>query len=550
MSANTTHGHVREHGSLLARVEKRTLVWIAERLPRAVNSDHLSILGLGGMALAGGAFWASHWFDGALVVVVLALAVNWFGDSLDGTLARVRNQQRPMYGFYVDHVIDVAGAVLLFGGLGLSPYMTLEVALALTVAYLMISAEAYLATHARGVFQMAMFKVGPTELRILLAFGTLYLYYKPRVVLAGSEYLLFDVGGVVATAGMCGAFVLSAVRNTLALYRAEPVPRADRPQPRERPTPAAGDSTADKRAAGRRRMRPRALVSATLLALTVGGITSAGAPASAAELHPRTVAAWNDYVASTEQRIARELSAGGGFLVQDFDPDAEAGRRAVLDGEVPVARMRSRGAAGRTIDVPKGAIHHWRGSIFVPGVTLDHVLDGVRSPLRQEDLQEDVIESRVLARDSDRVRVFLKLRRKKFVTVHFNTEHEMRYEQHGVGRASSRSVATRIAELEDAGTPDEREKPVGVDRGFLWRLNSYWRYEEVAGGVIVECESITLSRSIPSLVRWMVKPLIESAARESMERTLTSLKERLIAGAGGAAETRVASAGSSGGRAQ
>ena len=229
MSANTTHGHVREHESLLARVEKRTLVRIAERLPRAINSDHLSALGLAGMALAGGAYWASHWFDGALVVVVAALAVNWFGDSLDGTVARVRNQQRPMYGFYVDHVIDVAGAVLLFGGLGLSPYMTLEVALALTVAYLMISAEAYLATHARGVFRMAMFKVGPTELRILLAFGTLYLYYKPTVVLAGSEYLLFDVGGVVATAGMAGTFVLSAVRNALALYRAEPIPRADQP---------------------------------------------------------------------------------------------------------------------------------------------------------------------------------------------------------------------------------------------------------------------------------------------------------------------------------
>ncbi|MCY4029611.1 MAG: CDP-alcohol phosphatidyltransferase family protein [Acidobacteria bacterium] len=550
MSANTTHGHVREHGSLLAQVEKRTLVWIAERLPRAVNSDHLSILGLAGMALAGAAFWASHRFDAALVVVVAALAVNWFGDSLDGTLARVRNQQRPMYGFYVDHVIDVAGAVLLFGGLGLSPYMTLEVALALTVAYLMISAEAYLATHARGVFRMAMFKVGPTELRILLAFGTLYLYYKPRVVLAGSEYLLFDVGGVVATAGMVGAFVLSAVRNTLALYRAEPVPRADRPQPRERRAPAAGDSTGDERAAGSRRMRSRALVSATLLALTVGGIISAVAPASAAELHPRTVTAWNDYVASTEQRIARELAAGGDFLVQDFDPAAEAVRRAVLEGEVPVTRMRSHGPAGRKIDVPKGAIHHWRGSIFVPGVTLDGVLDGVRSPLRQEDLQEDVIESRVLERAADRVRVFLKLRRKKLVTVHFNTEHEMRYARHAAGRASSRSVATRIAELEDAGTPDEREKPVGVDRGFLWRLNSYWRYEEVAGGVIVECESITLSRSVPSLVRWMVKPLIESAARESMERTLTSLRERLIAGAGSVAETRVASAGSSGRRAQ
>ena len=284
MSADTTRDHVREHESLLARVEKRALISIAGRLPRAINSDHLSALGLAGMAVAGGAFWASNWFDAALVVVVAALAVNWFGDSLDGTLARVRNQQRPMYGFYVDHVIDVAGAVLLFGGLGLSPYMTLEVALALTVAYLMISAEAYLATHARGVFRMAMFKVGPTELRILLACGTLYLYYKPTVVLAGSEYLLFDVGGVVATAGMCGAFVLSAVRNTLALYRAEPIPKPDPERPRRQPARAAGDSPVTRRPAGGRTTQSRALVSATLLALTIGGVTAAAVPASEAEL--------------------------------------------------------------------------------------------------------------------------------------------------------------------------------------------------------------------------------------------------------------------------
>ena len=127
------------------------------------------------MACAGVASWASHWFDASLFIVVGALAVNWFGDSLDGTVARVRNQQRPMYGFYVDHVIDIIGAVFLLGGLGLSPYMSPIVALVLLVAYLTLSAEIYLATHARGVFRISLFKVGPTELRILLAFGTLYL---------------------------------------------------------------------------------------------------------------------------------------------------------------------------------------------------------------------------------------------------------------------------------------------------------------------------------------------------------------------------------------
>ena len=225
MSPTPHAGHVREHGSVLAQVENRALVWIAKRIPRSINSDHLSILGLAAMVVAGAAYWASHWHSATLFVAVGALAVNWFGDSLDGTVARVRNHQRPNYGFYVDHVIDIVGALLLFGGLGLSPYMSPVVALLLLVAYLMISAEVYLATHACGIFRVSLLKVGPTELRILLAFGTLNLFSRPWVELGGSSYLLFDVGGVVAIVGMFAALVGSTLRNTVALYRAEPLPR-------------------------------------------------------------------------------------------------------------------------------------------------------------------------------------------------------------------------------------------------------------------------------------------------------------------------------------
>ena len=227
MSSGRTAGHVREHGSLLAQAEKRVLIWMAKRLPQTVNSDHLTILGLAAMAVAGAAFWTSHWYDASLFIVVGALAVNWFGDSLDGTVARVRNQQRPMYGFYVDHVIDIVGALLLLGGLGLSPYMSPVVALVLLVAYLMVSAEIYLATHACGVFRISLFKVGPTELRILLAVGTLYLLRQPWVELGGNSYRLFDVGGMVAAVGLFGALVWSAARNTVTLYRSEPLPRMD-----------------------------------------------------------------------------------------------------------------------------------------------------------------------------------------------------------------------------------------------------------------------------------------------------------------------------------
>ena len=177
------------------------------------------------MLAAGLAYWASGSYPLALWLVVVALGVNWFGDSLDGTVARVRNQQRPMYGYYVDHVIDIVGALFLLGGLAMSGYMTPLVALGLLIGYLMLSAETYLATHACGTFRLSLLKVGPTELRILLAIGTVYLLYKPWVVVAGGLYRLFDVGGVVAIVGMALALTFAVARNTRALYCAEPLPR-------------------------------------------------------------------------------------------------------------------------------------------------------------------------------------------------------------------------------------------------------------------------------------------------------------------------------------
>ncbi len=232
--------HEREHGSLLAAAEKRLLVWIAERLPSQVSSDHLSLLGISSMLVAGLAFWAASWNSWLLLGVVAALATNWFGDSLDGTVARVRNQQRPRYGFYVDHVLDVAGALFLFGGMAASIYMSPIVGLGLLVAYMMVSAESYLATHARRVFKMSFLRIGPTELRLLMAAGALRLMVDPTVSLFGREFLLLDVGGVGATIGLGVAFVVSAARNTVALYREEPLPQGDMGKKAAK-THAAGD---------------------------------------------------------------------------------------------------------------------------------------------------------------------------------------------------------------------------------------------------------------------------------------------------------------------
>jgi len=219
--------HVRDNRGLLAEPERRLLIWLARRLPASMTSDHLTALALAAMAAAGVGFaslrLAPPW--GAAVVVV-ALAVNWFGDSLDGTLARVRDQQRPRYGFYVDHVIDLAGITFLMAGLAVSGFMRPTIALALLAAYVLVAAESFLAAHAAGVFRMSFLRFGPTELRIVLAIGAIALVGDPRVRLGIVPPMpLFDFGGLVAIVGLGLAFATAGIQNTRALYRAEPLPR-------------------------------------------------------------------------------------------------------------------------------------------------------------------------------------------------------------------------------------------------------------------------------------------------------------------------------------
>ncbi|MEQ1574504.1 MAG: CDP-alcohol phosphatidyltransferase family protein [Vicinamibacterales bacterium] len=210
--------------SVLAPIEKRTLVWLAHRMPRWVNSDHLTALALAAMLMAGLSYWLASVTPVGLLLVVVCLAVNWFGDSLDGTLARVRDQQRPRYGFYVDHVVDIFGVLFLLGGLGLSGHMSLFVALGLLVAYMMLCVETFLATYTRGTFTMSYFSLGPTELRIMLAIGNLAVLAHPTAEIFGYQFRLFDVGGVVAIAGLLFTLVFAAARNGRALYLAEPIP--------------------------------------------------------------------------------------------------------------------------------------------------------------------------------------------------------------------------------------------------------------------------------------------------------------------------------------
>jgi len=215
--------------SILSPLEKRTLHWLAARMPARVNSDHLTSLALLAMLGAGLSYWLASVTPLGLLLVVVCLAVNWFGDSLDGTLARVRHHQRPRYGYYVDHIVDGFGALFLLGGLSLSGYMHPAIAFGLLLAYYLLSIEVYLAAHTVGQFKITHFYLGPTELRILLAIGNLVLLVHPNATIFGQTYRLFDVGGAIAVAGLFITLLVSAVTNTRALYRAEPIPaRSDR----------------------------------------------------------------------------------------------------------------------------------------------------------------------------------------------------------------------------------------------------------------------------------------------------------------------------------
>jgi len=214
---------LRVQESWVAAAEKRALLWLAERTPARIAPDHLTVLGLIAQIGAGAcyAYAARHRY--ALLGVIVCLALNWFGDSLDGTLARVRQRLRPRYGFYVDHMVDSFGALALMGGLALSGYMHPWIAIGLLIGFLMLSIQSYLATHALSEFRISFWRFGPTELRILLAVGNLALFWKPTVHFLGGHYRLFDVGGAIGFAGMALVVVVFTIENTIRLYREEQI---------------------------------------------------------------------------------------------------------------------------------------------------------------------------------------------------------------------------------------------------------------------------------------------------------------------------------------
>jgi hypothetical protein len=262
------------------------------------------------------------------------------------------------------------------------------------------------------------------------------------------------------------------------------------------------------------------------LAIALAAAMSAGA--TAAELKPETVAAFERYVRATEARIDGEVQDEGRFLsAGGTGRDAGARLAELRAGTLVIERLETR-ERGQPIEVPDGLVHHWQGIVFVPGRTLQEAVDLLRSYDRHADIYQPAVErSRILGRNGDTYRVFLRFFMKKVIAVTLNSEHTARFTHVDARRAYSRVVSTRIQEVEDAGTAAERELPIGNDGGYLWRINSYWRFLERDGGVYIQCESVSLTRGIPFGLGWAVGPFVTSIPRESLAFTLETTRGAL-----------------------
>jgi hypothetical protein len=265
------------------------------------------------------------------------------------------------------------------------------------------------------------------------------------------------------------------------------------------------------------------------IAVVVIGLSPSGPTLNldSADLRPSTLQAWEGYDRAVHARVDAELQSTRPFLVLDRIPAADQRRAAssLAAGSVFITRLPGPNLKGPAPEIPDGLVHHWLGVVRIPRARLDDVLGFVQRYDDHARFFSDVVASKLIRRDGDDFEVFLKLRRQKVVTVFYNTTHLVSYRRLGPTHAASRSVTAKIAELADAGGPNEREKPVGHDSGYLWRLNSYWRFVEINGGVTAECESISLSRDIPLGFGWILHGIVDGIARESVEQTLDSIRK-------------------------
>lgn len=264
---------------------------------------------------------------------------------------------------------------------------------------------------------------------------------------------------------------------------------------------------------------------------TLGLLGSGQSDLLAAKLSKKTVEAFNHYVEVAEARMKRGQSHPNDFLYIETLPKPQYGAALSMlkHGGIYVQPIQTLDAKGQSINIPGGMIHHWVGDVFIPGKSLSSALDVLRD---YNDFKKiyapEVIRSRLVSRHDDDFKVYLRLQKKSIVTVTLDTWYDISFTPVGKNRGISRSISTRIQQVEDAGTPNEHLDPVGQGSGYLWRINSYWRYEEHDNGVIIEWESISLSRPVPFLIAWFVKPLIRRIARETVTNMLSATRKAVL----------------------
>ena len=267
------------------------------------------------------------------------------------------------------------------------------------------------------------------------------------------------------------------------------------------------------------------------LYFAMGAVAAQEPAVLSAELKPATSQAFERYARATEVRIDREISRPDTFLYTETlpSPGREQVRVMLQRGEVYMERLQTRDSAGKEIKAPDALIHHWLGAAFIPCVTLQQTLALVQDYDHHQDIYKpEVVRSKLLSHNDNDFKIYYRLRKKKIITVTLDTYHDVHYTLLSAQRAVSRSYSTRIQEVADADTPQEHDKPVGHDGGFLWRLYSYWRFEEKDGGVYIECESISLTRDIPFVVSWLVKPFVTDIPKESLQATMGNTRRALL----------------------
>ena len=253
------------------------------------------------------------------------------------------------------------------------------------------------------------------------------------------------------------------------------------------------------------------------------------------DLKPETIAAFERYVKTAEVRIAKEETHPGAFLYFDSLPTSASGqvKASLRQGQIFISKLTTFDASGHEIEAPGGIIHHWLGILFIPDVSIQQVLGAVQDYNHEQDhYRPQVIRSRLIRHQGDEFKIYLRLQEKKIITVTLDTDHEVRYSQLDRTHWSSRSYSTRIQVVRNAGEVDEDLLPVGHDGGFLWRINSYWRFEECDGGVYVQCESISITRDIPTGLGWMLEPFVTSVPRQTLQATLEATRAAVLARGG------------------